>query len=60
MTAWLGYMKKTTIIIKIKGVEGRHSMEPQMACSTSEYKIVSKFGGHVLCCLASSLLTVVR
>ena len=65
MLVWLCCMKRKTIIImKIKGVtrtctEGRQSWESENAQLTSEFEIVEKFGSHLLCHLASSLLNVV-
>jgi len=35
-------------------------LEPEKAHPTGEFVIVAKFGGHVLCRLASSLSNVVR
>jgi len=53
-----------TIILKIKeGTrrKGRQTVEPEKAeHSSSEFVILAKFGGHVLCCLASSLSNVIR
>ena len=57
-------MKKMTIILKIKkkeqGPKGRQTSEPEKAHCTGEFVIVAKFGGHVLCHLASSLSNMIR
>ena len=42
------------------GAENRYSSEPQKAHPTDELVIVAKFGGHVLCHLASRLANVIR
>ena len=42
------------------GAEDRYSSEPQKAHLTGEFIIVAKFGGHVLCHLASRLANVIR
>ena len=53
--------KKTIITIKKKHcAEERYSSEPQKADPTGEFVIVGKFGGHVLCHLASRLANVIR
>ena len=53
-----------TIILKIKkkeqGTEGRQTLEHEKVHPTSEFAIVAKFGDHLLRCLASSLLNVIR
>jgi len=46
---------KMMIIMEQQSAEGRHSSEPEKAHPTGEFVIVEKFGGHVLCRLASSL-----
>ena len=51
------------LILKIKeeqGVEGRQTLEPEKAHSTSGFAIVAKFGDHVLSRLAFSLSNVIR
>jgi len=56
-------MKKMTIIMKInndQSAEGRQTLDPEKGHFNGEFVIVAKFGDHVLCHLASSLLTVVR
>ena len=45
---------------KEHGVEDRYSLEPQKAHPTGEFVIVAKFGGHVLCHLASRLANMIR
>jgi len=45
---------------KEHGAEDRYSSEPQKAHLTGEFVIVAKYGGHVLCCLASRLVNVIR
>jgi len=45
---------------KKQGAEGRQTSEPEKAHSTGEFVIVAKFGDHVLCRLAFSLLNVIR
>ena len=42
------------------GAEDRYSSETQKAHLTGEFVIVTKFGGHALCHLASKLANVVR
>ena len=42
------------------GAEDRYLSEPQKAHLTGEFVIVAKFGGHVLCHLASRLANVIR
>jgi len=43
----------------MKGTEDRYLSEPQKAHLTGEFVIVAKFGGHVLCHLASRLANVI-
>jgi len=50
----------TTDERKEYSAEDRCSSEPQKAHLTSEFIIVAKLGGHVLCHLASRLANVVR
>jgi len=45
---------------KEHGVEDRYSSELQKAHPTGEFVILAKFGGHVLCRLASRLANVIR
>jgi len=45
---------------KEQGVEVRQTSEPEKAHSMREFVIVAKFGEHVLICLASSPLNVIR
>jgi len=45
----------TTDEKKEYGAEDKYSSEPQKAHLTGEFVIVAKFGGHVLCHLASRL-----
>jgi len=40
------------------GAEDKYSSEPQKAHLTGKFIIVAKFGGHVLCHLASRLANV--
>jgi len=58
-------MKKMTIILKMKeGTRSRgqtnFALESEKVHSTGEIVIVAKFGYHVLHCLASNLLNVIR
>ena len=45
---------------KEHGAEDRYSLEPQKAHLSGEFVIVTKFGGHALCHLASRLANVIR
>jgi len=49
----------TTDKRKEYGADNRYSSEPQKAHLTGEFVIVAKFGGHLLCHLASRLANVV-
>jgi len=52
--------KKPTITIKKQGAEGRYSLVTEKVHPTGEFVIVAKFGGPVLCHLASRLVNVIR
>ena len=61
--AWLCYIKKTNITIKIKeqqGAEDIYLSEPKKTHPIDEFVIVAKFGGHVLRHLASRLVNMIR
>jgi len=45
---------------KEHGAEERYSSEPQKAHPTGEFIVVTKFGGHVLRRLASTLANMIR
>ena len=45
---------------KEQGAEDRYSSEPEKAHPIGEFIIVAKFGGHVLCHLASRFANVIR
>ena len=53
------HVVEMTIIMKIKGAT-RCRGQPKKAHLTGEFVIVEKFGDHVLCRLASSILNVIR
>ena len=58
---WLSYNDHTTTHERKEyGAEDRYSSDPQKAHLTGEFIIMAKFGGHVLCHLASRLANVVR
>ena len=63
---WLSYIKKKMTMTwhtdekKEHGAEDRYSSEPQKAHPTSEFVIVTKFGGHALHHLTSRFANVIR
>ena len=47
---------ETTIIMKMKGVIRCIGQTPEKVRCTGEFVTVAKFGGLVLCCLASNVV----